>query len=431
MLFSKSLIEQTARDSGFIKRIRKINPLNLLAVLLEQSLWRSPSFNDLASAIQSHDGADPSRQAIALRFKEGLLHFLQALLGRVISGRMDQADPPAPDAGPDFCGYHRVLVQDSTIIPLPLALFSSFSGVSNRTSSVCNARIQAVYDLRSAQLLSFSIDPYSKNDLAAAPDLDIKPGDLVLRDRGYLTASEIERHRTAGADTIYRHKTGFTYLDVETGQPLDLLALLQEQGSLDREVLLNNPQRTRVRLLAAPVSAETANLRRMRAKKETKGHNPSRAVLALMDWTLFITTIGADKADFKKILQLYGLRWRIEVIFKAWKSHLKFGVLHQVSVIQMRVLLHARLLVIAAAFRLYRGLEEVLWRQHRARLSLLKFINYLAISPVHLRRVTECLKETTGEAGPSKALLKALARYCCYGKRKTRRNFTEIWEELA
>ena len=402
-----------------------------MAALTELCLLRSPSFNDLAAAIQSQDGADPSRQAVALRLSKGFELFLQTLLAWVISGKADPEIQDGPADAPGFLDYRRVLVQDSTVIPLPLALFSSFSGVSNGTTSVCNARIQAVYELRSAQLLAFSIDPYSKNDLVAAPELEIGPGDLVLRDRGYLTAGEIQRHAATGADIIYRHKTGFTCLDVVTQQPVDLLQLLQEHGTLDREVLLNNPERTRVRLLAAPVSAETADLRRMRAKKETKGHNPSQAVLALMDWTVFITTIAADKASFEKILQLYGLRWRIEVIFKAWKSHLKFGVMHQVSARQMRILLYARLLVIAAAFRFYRRIEEVLWTRHGARLSLLKFMNYLAARPIHLQSVIQWMKGNPGDAAATTALIRALARYCCYGKRKTRRNFSEKWDELA
>jgi hypothetical protein len=51
-------------------------------------------------------------------------------------------------------------VQDSAIVKLPTWLFPRFSGVSNQTSSVCNARIQAVFDLMSARLLEFSIDRY-------------------------------------------------------------------------------------------------------------------------------------------------------------------------------------------------------------------------------------------------------------------------------
>lgn len=170
------------------------------------------------------------------------------------------------------------------------------------------ARIQAVYDLANGRLVSFSIDPYSKNDLSAAPEIQIMEGDLVRRDRGYLTAEEMQQHCDAAAHFIYRHKTGTQYLDPQTLKPIDLARMLKQSGSFDMEVLLNNDKRTPVRLLAAPVSKETADLRRMRAKKETRGHNPSAAVLELMDWTIFLTTIPATCAVFREILGIYGLR---------------------------------------------------------------------------------------------------------------------------
>jgi hypothetical protein len=400
----------------------------LLAALIAQCPHGSPSYNDLASGIESLHGLDPSRQAVALRLNPAFERFLETLLGELIAMKIREdveAGKPAPN---DFRGYRRVLVQDSTIIKLPTALFKSFSGVANAHSTVCNARIQAVYDLTGGRLISFSIDPYSKNDATAAPELQLMEGDLVLRDRGYLAAGEMQRHCDAGAHFIYRHKTGMIYLDPRTLQPIDLAALLKQRGTLDMEVLLNNRQQTRVRLLAAPVSKETADLRRMRARKETKGHNPSKAMLELMDWTVFLTNIPAAKATFGEILGIYGLRWRIEVIFKAWKSHLKFDALHRVSKRQMQILLKTRLLVIAAASALYRPIERALWRKHRRRLSLLKFMRYIAASPANLQRV---IASAGAKATALDPLERALVKYCCYDKRKKRRNFTEIWESLA
>jgi hypothetical protein len=93
-------------------------------------------------------------------------------------------------------------------------------------------------------LISFSIDSYSKNDLKAAPELELLEGDLVLRDRGYLTHGEIHRHIEAKADCIYRHKTGKIYLDPITEKPIDLLKLLQENSYLDQTVMLNDGKRT-------------------------------------------------------------------------------------------------------------------------------------------------------------------------------------------
>lgn len=346
---------------------------------------------------------------------------------KIIAKKVVCEGPPTP-ADVRFRGYSRVLVQDSTILKLPIHLFADFSGVSNGESSVCNARIQATYDLVNFRLLDFSIDPYSRNDLAVAAQLPLREGDLSLRDRGYLVLNELQRHLDAGADCIYRHKAGTLYIDPQTLEPIDLPALLKGNGYLDMEVLLNNPSRTRVRFVATPVDEETANLRRMKAKKETRGHNPSEAVLYLMSWTIFITTIPADRADFKQILAIYGLRWRIEIIFKAWKSHMKFHLLHRVSKRQLAILLKARLLVITAAINvLYNTFERAIRHRHRRRLSLLKFTNYLCKSPANFIRALRSLSAIDERNCP---LIDALARYCCYDKRK-RQNYSEVFESLA
>jgi hypothetical protein len=321
---------------------------------------------------------------------------------------------------------HRILVQDSTLVPLPAWLFGSFSGVANAHSTVCNARLQVVYDLAAMDFVHFSLDPYSRNDLAAAPDLKLEAGDLVLRDRGYLTSAEIERHVQAGAHCIYRHKTGTTYLDPATLEPLDLLGLLRKHGRLDLPVVLNNAARTAVRLVAAPVDEATAALRRHKAKKETHGHNPSKAVLALMDWTIFLTTIAAAEADFASILALYGLRWRIEIIFKGWKSHLHFAGIHRVSKIQLHILLCARLLVITALTNtLYKLCHHRIRQQSQRCLSLLKFLHYLASD---LSRVAPLCRAVLSEP-PDPTATASLLKYCCYDKRK-RASFTAVMDRL-
>lgn len=426
-IFARDYLLDLARTCGFLKRApRKIDPCGLLASIGAQCLNGSPSYNDLAASLQAHrPDSGPSRQAVALRLGQSFETFIEHLLGEVIAHRLAGDEEGLAER---FCGYRRVLVQDSTVIKLPGHLLTEFSGVSNGQSSVCNARIQATYDLIPSRLVAFSIDSYSKNDLAAAPELSIQEGDLVLRDRGYLTADEVCRHRTAGADCIYRHKTGTIYLDPDTLQPIDLLSLLRSRPQLDLPVLLNNPSHTPVRLLAAPVDEETANLRRMKAKRENKGHNPSKAVLELMSWTIFITTISDALADFTRILTLYGLRWRIEVIFKAWKSHMNFHLLHRVSKRQLMILLKARLLLITCATNLLHGpLAAALRRRYKRRLSLLKFMRYISRDPLNLMRALRSLLLADNQAH---TFHKALVRYCCYDQRK-RQNYCDVWEALA
>jgi hypothetical protein len=433
VIFGKDYLLDVALASNFYKRSpRKIDACSMLGAICSEATKGSPSCNDLAASIESsHPGQGPSRQAVHLRMGDPLHAFihriLEDLIARKISGAT--AHPHIPnDHDRQFIGYGRVLVQDSTIIELPAHLFEEFSGVSNANSTVCNARIQATYDLLAQRLIGFSIDPYSKNDLSAAPELPLEAGDLVLRDRGYLLPNEIQRHLQAGADCIYRHKTGTTYLDPESGKPIDLPKMLHENGNLDILVLLNNEKRTPVRLVSAPVDEQTANLRRRKAKKEAHGHNPSKAVLELMDWTILLTTIAQTKADFCTLHAIYGLRWRIEVIFKAWKSHMKFGNLHRVSKTQMLILLKVRLFLITCSTNiLHRALESCLWKKHQRRISLLKLIGFLAATPANLLRALASLGRNDSE---NTGFHNALLRYCCYDRRK-RKNFSDIWQQLA
>jgi hypothetical protein len=146
----------------------------------------------------------------------------------------------------------------------------AFSGVANRTNKVCNARIQGVYDVLNERFISFSIDPYTKNDLKAAPEMNIQKGDLTLRDRGYLIYDEIGRHIKNGADCIYRHKFGITLLDPVTEEPIDILKKLKKNGMMDMEVKLNNTEKTIVRITAMSIDQEIASARRRKAVKEKK-----------------------------------------------------------------------------------------------------------------------------------------------------------------
>ena len=421
---SEDEVRVLAWETGFQQRApRKIDPAAFAAALLDLSVRGPCSFNDLAARLDEASGCLVSRQAVAARMGEPCVRFLEAILGRTLA----HPGPGAPEGTASPPGrYRRILVQDSTVVQLPARLFSEFSGVSNGLAAACNARIQVVHELLGGSFVSFAVDPYSRNDQAAAADLELRPGDLALRDRGYLSADEVRRHLDAGADCIYRHKLRMTYLDPATGDPLDLPALLRKHGSLDMDVCLNNPERTPVRLVAAPVGEETANLRRMKLRKETRGHAPGKKLLELMSWTIFLTTIPRERASFRQILEIYGLRWRIETIFKTWKSELHMDCIHNVSANQLRVLLIARMIALAACVRtVFHHARERIRKRYGKELSLIKTARFVASGRTTVTAIDRALRQ----GKRTSQTLDSLARYCTYDSRK-RRNFNQICEAL-
>lgn len=256
-----------AFETGLIKRQRLINPTDLLYAICSEATNGTASYNDIAAQIEAESGVSVSRQAVWKKATAPCEEFFKKILELTLLNKVDKLEM---DSLRKLKKAKRILVQDSTIIRLPVKLFEYFSGVANQNTKLCNARIQCVYDLLAEEFVSFSIDPYSKNDLSAASETVLHEDDLVLRDRGYLILDEIQRHINNKAHCIYRYKTKTIILDPKTEQPLDLLTMLEKNGNLDMEVLMNNENKTAVRIVAEPVSEKIANYRRRKAKQKKK-----------------------------------------------------------------------------------------------------------------------------------------------------------------
>lgn len=418
LILKNNTVEKLAIQSGLQKRrSRKIFSWNLLGLLCLESIAEAPSYNDLAMKLKSTVGEAASRQAFWKRINNTACElFMSSVLGKVMKSRTSSEILDLP--------YERILIQDSTVIKLPLGLNKEFGGVANQHSKVCNARIQAVYDLLSGEFVSFSIDPYSENDAKAASKLDLRNGDLVLRDRGYSSHTEIKRHQDHKADFILRYKHKGGYLDFDTFEPLDLFQLLEENVSLDLQVRLDNTAKTPIRLVAAPVNEEVANIRRMKAKKQSNGSCPSKNYLELMSWSIFLTTISKGKIGFSGLLKIYGLRWRIENIFKTWKSNFNFTAIHNVSEHQLRSILIARLIMIViATCKIYKYLRKAIKQKFQKELSLMKLFRYLQVNNNTLIVYQLIKKKKT------KDLIFTCYKYCTYENRSKRDNFSKCQKD--
>lgn len=423
-LFSKihlstKVIRNYARLCEFEKRAaRKIPPELFLSLFLNESINANPSYNDLAARLESDTGISASKQAICQRVNDYCVEFMKKILSHMMNIKFSKKLSLSESK------YGRILVQDSTIVRLPQRLLEDYSGVGSAGPKACNARIQVIYDLKKSNFISFSIDPYSKNDFIAAKELKLKENDLVLRDRGYLTADEIKRHVDMQADCIYRHKKTLNYIDPKTGEIIDLISLLEKHGNIDKEVFLNNDERTACRIVAVPVKEETANIRRMKLKKESNGHKPSNENLKLMSWTIFVTTIPKSKMSFDELLKIYGLRWRIEILFKTWKSNMNFARIHNVSKCQLEVLLTARFMAIVLITQLiFKPLTLCIKKKYKRDVSLIKMTRYLVKNTCKIEEIVWTLYKN----GKNENILNTVCKYCTFDSRK-RNSFNEEFE---
>ena len=409
---STETINQLSVKTGFIRRSRKIKAIDFLIYMITESVRGCVSCNDLAAMIQFETGTMASRQAYHNKMNTTSLRFFEAILAIVMHAKTYKAVPL------QFKKFKRILIQDSTLLRLPLKLMTTFSGVKNAHTQVCNARIQCAYDLLAGSFTQWSIHSYSQCDLAVASELEVRTGDLVLRDRGYFTPSESLRIIEAKGEfvSLYKHKTNI--YDPETGQEIDLLRLLKTQRRIDRKVLLGKKERVEVRIIATEVSQEIASDRRRKAKNKVKGHNPSKDVLFLMGWTIFLTSLNDRELGMDDFLELYGLRWRIENIFRTWKSNFNFDKIHVVGHAQLKLILMARFIAITLFYeKIYVPLSRTMTQESNKRLSLMKLMRYISWN---FGVIPQLLKAA---CGATESLI-IVEKYCTYDKRK-RPNYAE------
>jgi hypothetical protein len=246
--------------------------------------------------------------------------------------------------------FSRVLIQDSTNVSLPPQLAERYPGSRNQTNhNYSQMKLQTTFDLKNSMYVDITPTPFTRNDQAAALDIltVAQQGDLVLRDLGYFTLNSISEMIDRNIFFISRLRTDVTLFDHQNHQ-VDLGKILKKEGRIDRILFIGAEKKVKVRIVAQPVPPEISNKRRrtLRSNRDRRC-NPKKKQLYLCNWTILICNVDEEVCSAEQIANLYYLRWRIETIFKTWKSHCNFTALPvNASCDQVEAIVYARLIFI-------------------------------------------------------------------------------------
>lgn len=320
-------LEKLARQCGLVqRRARKLPASALLHSLLRAASHQRASTRHLAFLAGTLTGDTLARQSFWERLREPASQFMAEVLGRVL-----KCQACASSTATALPGVRRVLVGDSSIVALHPSLKHAFAGSSNQCTSMASARMQFGFDLLEGRLVHCGLHAFTRPDQAAAHDiLDcLRPGDLLLRDLGYFVLDAFQKIQQAGAFFLSRLRYHTTLHDAQ-GHPFDLLKELRRRSRLAPgqpvvlEVQVGMHHRLPLRLMAVPLPQAQANERRRRARQDRdKRVRHSQNYYELLSWTLLVSNLPAQALSPQQCQALYAMRWRIENIFKAWKSQLK------------------------------------------------------------------------------------------------------------
>lgn len=192
----------------------------------------------------------------------------------------------------------------------------------------------------------------------------VRAGDIMMGDRVYAAPPGIAHVVRAKGDVIVRLNRQALPLFDRHGRRMHLLPLLRRlKGISPREykARVKNPNGGWIlgRLMALRQSAEVARWtqRRLKRRAQRSRQVVSAASLEFAEYFMVWTTLPAT-VSAKQILELYRLRWQIELVFKRMKSILGLGHLPKQDPLSAKAWLEGKLFIGLLIERMIRTAES-------------------------------------------------------------------------
>lgn len=421
-------INTIARSLGYIQRSTvKISPKSLILGFMQMVSKQRNTYADWATEIGLLEGRTFSKQALNERMQPKTELFINRVVEKLISKQTPQVQTRKTKGA--LKHFKSVMIDDSTTISLPDALAQEYPGSVSSGVKKAQAKIHALYNLTENNFSFLKVCSFSNNDqsLSAAVLPYLQKGDLCLRDLGFTVLNVVSKFIDTGIYFISRKGYSSKVYEVGNGMEINLIKELRNNKFIDREVIIGKQQQIKVRLIALPIPPEQAAERRRKAlaDRDKRLHHTSD-YYRLLSYSIYITNISPKKCNAEEIFNLYKLRWRIEIIFKSWKSCFSLEkIIHRQckNAIRVNCIIYLMLL--------YIYLFHVLWwkqceremarespQEHLSIMKLAKFFNTYFMQLITLGKL-------------NKKFLNQIKVHCVYDKRKDRDNAIQFQVKLA
>ena len=319
---SKRVDELAFETGAFVRRRELQRPSDVLQLLMTWAVAER-SLRETAALAAEAEMADVSDVALLKRFARAEA-WLGALLGEYLVGR----------AG-EWKGAYRVRLLDASAINRP-------------GKKQIDLRLHLGVDLSTQR-----IDAVELTDVKGGESLerfDLRATEIVVADRGYAHRSGLMHVIRAGAYFVVRIPWNNVPLEGRDGSRFDIPTALEtiEDGCATAfAVQFRSPTGEAVpcRLVATRKSEPAAERARRKTAMERRKHGVIDLRTLQTAGYVFVLTNVPEEITAASVLDLYRLRWQIEMKFKTLKSILHFGHLPARSETLAAVYVMAKLLV--------------------------------------------------------------------------------------
>ena len=313
-LFPPKTLNALARQSGAVKRARKVDPVKLFwSVVLGFGSGRTRTLAGLRREYERAAGQRIEESSFFNRFNAGFAKMLRLAFAHALSvaAGTERALQGA------LAAFEDVLVADSTVVRLHELLGRSFPACrTNHTKAAL--KLHTIISVKTAGCRSVKITSERQHDGPVLRAGTWVRDRLLIFDLGYYRYQLfacIERNGGFFLSRMKSHCNPVIVANKRThrgrarpvvGERLqDVISGLQ-RGFLDVIVEVSFPRRR----YAGKVHRDRQRLRVVGVRDEqSRQHH------------LYVTNVPVEKLAAEDIRRTYAARWQVELLFKEWKQH--------------------------------------------------------------------------------------------------------------
>ncbi|TEA45638.1 IS4 family transposase [Bacillus sp. BH2] len=392
-----SLLEELAKELGFVKRKRKFSGNELAAICIwVNQRTASDSLIRLCSQLHAATGTLMSPEGLNKRFDKKAVEFLKYIFSVLWKSKLCKTSAISSAA---LMYFQRIRILDATIFQVPKHLAHAYLG-SGGCAQTASIKIQLEYDLHSGQFLNFQVGPGKNNDKTFGTEclVTLRPGDLCIRDLGYFSLEDLDQMDQRGVYYISRLKLNHTvymknpspeyfqngtvkkqsqYIQVNLEHLMNTLKPGQTYEI--KEAYIGKEQKLFTRVVIYRLTEKQLQERRTKQSytESKKGITYSEKSKRLTGINIYVTNTPWEIVPMEQIHDFYSLRWQIEIIFKTWKS--LFQIHHWQNIKQERLECHVygKLITIFLCSSTMFKMRQLLLQKKKRELSEYKAIGMI------------------------------------------------------
>jgi hypothetical protein len=240
------------------------------------------------------------------------LHKWMRRMGSFLAALLAVMTNTAREFAADLWGGYDILIADATSMARP-------------GSEGTTARVHYVLRLTDLERVEIDVTDEKGGETFRRFEHLVRPEQLWIGDRGYANPPGIAAVTSRGADVLVRYARGSLPLYDVHDDPLDIwekLGRLRKPCRPREWAAWVHPQGfepIRGRLCAVRLPPEKAEEARERVRRE-QGQAVTPESLEMTAFVVIFTTVPRERLSTDRVLELYTLRWQIELSIKRDKS---------------------------------------------------------------------------------------------------------------